>query len=474
MDLTQLQPSEVWKFFSELCKIPRPSGHEERVAEYIVDFARNKGFQVSRDAVGNVFVHKTGRKPVIALQAHMDMVCEKNKDVGHDFMRDPIKPLTDGKFVTADGTTLGADDGIGVAMILAALDMSDRELECLFTVQEETSLAGANALQPGLFTAGELINLDTGCEKEVIIGCAGTSTLRLVFDARLSDIPDGMFAVRIKIGGLAGGHSGEDINKNRANAVKLLAVFLDVLQNSMPYCLCDINGGGLSNAIAREAEAVVAVPFEKKEEVRILWNVYVSQIEDEWKKYEEGLKTSLESCPLPKQCFDGNVKQNLTAFLTACPHGVIEQDKTVQGIVDGSANLASVRTGCGKVVVINSQRHFDFAKMQMIASEISNLAEKYGACTESAGAYPGWQPDFDNPLVTKVVEAYESELGFRPTVMPIHAGLECACFAKLYPRMKAVSIGPDMWGIHSPDEKLSVESVGRIWRVLQRILSWEE
>ncbi len=471
MEIKDLQPAEVWKIFDRICKIPRPSGHEQEMAAFIETFAKNLGCEVSKDNAGNVFVRKSGRKPAIALQAHMDMVCEKNNGVTHNFLTDPINAVTDGEFVTAQGTTLGADDGIGIAFALAALENSNRELECLFTVEEETTLAGASALQKGLFTATELLNLDSGSESQILIGSAGNTVVQLNFNADYETLPSGMFAVSVKITGLAGGHSGEDIDKKRANAIKLLAVFLKIVFSEIAGArLCDINAGGLSNAIAREAEAVIAVPFADKEKVRVLWNVYVDKIESEWKQYEPGMASDMASCNLPEKSFGVETSENLVNFLIECPHGVLEQGHVAEGIVDGSSNLASVKHNGDKITVTISHRHFEEGKTKIITDEIAAIGEKYGVKAAVTGSCSAWTPNPNNPLAKKVVEAYKQELGFEPKVTPLHVALECACFAKLYPEMNTVSMGPDMWGIHSPDEKLSVASVGRVWKVLQRIL----
>lgn len=472
MNIRELEPRTVWNFFADLCEIPRPSGHEENVARYIEDFADERGFEHFRDERGNVIVRKNGTGSLVALQAHMDMVCEKNGDVEHDFLRDPIKTLTDGSTVTADGTTLGADDGIGVALILAVLAESDRSLECLFTVEEETSLGGATDLKPGILKAGRMINIDSGCEREMLVGCAGGSTLKIRFPKACEYLSSDLFALRIKVGGLVGGHSGEDIDKNRANAVKLLGNFLAELSKKAGLRLCSISGGGLSNAIAREAEAVIAFSPSVKELVRVEANVYAARMEEIYKAAEPQLKFSAESCPLPERCYSDGLGAGLLRFLAECPHGVMETGSVLPGLVDGSCNLASVRdAGDGFITVVNSQRHSDTDKLRQLSERIEKLATLCGAETENLGSYPGWKPDFDNELVKKAVAAYEAALGFAPKVTAVHAGLECGCFKSKYPELEMISIGPDMSGIHSPDETLSVRSVGNIWKCLRHLLA---
>lgn len=471
MDISQLSPEIVWKFFADICKIPRPSGHEQDVAEYIRHFAETRGFHYEKDAVGNVLVRKDGKKPIIALQSHMDMVCEKNKNVVHDFLKDPIKVVTDGNFVTADGTTLGADDGIGLSFILAALETSDRALECLFTVEEETSLRGAMQFESGLLEAKELINLDSGCEKEMLVGCAGGCTVRMTFASERKPTTASMFAVELSIRGLLGGHSGEDIDKKRANAVKLLAEFISRLSKTVDVSLCSFSGGGLSNAIAREADAIIVFPSDNKEKVRVEWNIFQSEVESIYGSEEKSLRMDLQSCSLPETCYVKSLSDNIISFLSECPHGVMEYSEHISGMVDGSCNLASVKESAdGNIVVVNSQRHSDNEKLADITSRVVELAKHYGASVEVLGSYPGWKPNFESSLVRKAVSAYEHELGFKPKVTAIHAGLECGCFKSKYPDLEMISIGPDMWGIHSPEERLSVASVGNIWKVLQYLL----
>ncbi|NCC98508.1 MAG: aminoacyl-histidine dipeptidase [Bacteroidia bacterium] len=472
MNQNMPEPIDVWKYFSEICKIPRPSKHEEKITAYLIQFAQNNHLEYKQDEVGNVLIKKAGVGHTIILQAHTDMVCEKNDNVVHDFMVNPISFTQNGDWISANGTTLGADDGIGVAMMLALLagNKTKRSLECLFTIDEETGLTGASALKDDFISADSLINLDSETDDEIIIGCAGGCDSTLTFFIEKEPIRDHLFGVSLKIFGLQGGHSGDDINKDRANANKLLNDFLNSVSKQFDLSVCSINGGGLRNAIARESSAIIAVPWADKERIRIAWNIFCAETEDNWIKKEPGMKFSLDSCKVPDTRIKHEDALNIIHAISECPHGVLEYSSEIPELVETSTNLASIKTLENSIVICTSQRSDYVDKLHKAASMIDKIATTHKASVTHSNEYPGWKPNFESPLLKKADNIYKQLFKKAPKIKVIHAGLECGLFLQKFPHLDIISIGPNLEGVHSPDERVSVSSVEKIWEYLIELL----
>lgn len=490
---------QVLEIFSQICQIPRPSKHEERISQWLQAFAREHHIECVADEAMNVILRVPATAgyedhPAVILQAHMDMVCEKNSDTVHDFLTDPIETYVDGDWLKARGTTLGADNGIGIAMALAAItdpDLQHPAIECLFTVDEETGLTGAMKLQDGYLRGTRLINLDSDDDGQIFIGCAGgIDTLAKMHytPQALSDSAQ-WFPARLSVSGLMGGHSGDDINKGRANANKVLVGFLQRLLTRTPLQLATIQGGNLRNAIAREAEATICVPMAYKEQLRIEWNIYTAEAEQAYQEVEKDMRLELESCAMPAAVIPEAQAHRLIMALAACPHGMIAMSKDMPGLVETSTNLASVKmktTGgagvspAGKthaadercyIEVNTSQRSSVEASKHWIKREVEYaLAMACDEVTHGDG-YPGWTPNIHSPLLEITKQAYTDLFGKEPQVLAIHAGLECGLFLEKYPFLDMVSIGPQMYGVHSPQERLSLSSTDRCYRWLRAVLS---
>lgn len=478
-NLMELQPENVWKYFEEICQIPRPSRKEGRIGDWLMEFARKHNLEAHRDKAGNVLIRKpavAGREhvPGVVLQSHMDMVCERNSDVSHDFDNDPIVPYIDGEWVKAHGTTLGADDGIGMAAALAVLTSTGIQhgpIECLFTVDEETGLTGAFALQPGFFSGRILLNLDSEDEGQIFIGCAGGIDTVIRMPYRKVETPAHKFAVRISVKGLLGGHSGDDIDKGRGNAIKLLNRFLWDMDDKYGINVVSFEGGNLRNAIAREASAVIVFDEAVKEAVRTDFNVYAAEMEMVWKLKEPGLQLEMESAGLPPQMLDGDSTARLLNSLYACPHGVFSMSSRMPGMVETSTNLASVRFVEDNTILITTSQRSDVDSEKMnVAHMVASVFRPSGAAVEHGEGYPGWMPDPESAILRIAVESYHRLFGKKPVVRSIHAGLECGLFLKKYPDMDMISFGPTLRGVHSPDERVNIETVGMWWRHLVDIL----
>ncbi len=478
-NLTALRPALVWKHFAEILCIPRPSSHEERIREYVLDFARSKGLECKEDAAHNVYVRKPAshgmehRKGVI-LQAHLDMVPQKNNDKQFDFTKDPIDAYIDGEWVTADGTTLGADDGIGVASILAVLEddtLVHGPLEALFTATEETGMDGAFGLQPGLLHGDILLNLDSETEGELYVGCAGGLDANLTFDYVAEAAPsDGYTAARITVKGLKGGHSGIQIVCQRANANKLLFRFLHEAAAAREVLLCSVDGGGLRNAIPREAEAVVLVRSDAFESFAAELAAYEKTVEAEFAGIEDHISITLEKCPAPAQMIAREVAAKLVKAVVACPDGVQRMSMAMPGLVQTSNNLARVVSN-GKTVKLQClMRSSVNSEKQALGEAIAAVFELAGADVRLTGSYNGWNPDMDSPILHAMVASYETLFGKKPQVTAIHAGLECGIIGATYPNLDMISFGPTIAYPHSPDEKVEIASVAKFYDFLVHTL----
>jgi len=479
-NLNKLNPAPVWGYFEAICQIPRPSKHEEKIIAFLMDFASQNNLSAKKDSVGNVLITKPASKEMenrrtLVLQSHLDMVCEKNSGTVHNFDTDPIKPYIDGEWVTAEGTTLGADCGIGIAVQLAVLasdDLKHGPIECLFTVDEETGLTGAMALEPGFFSAKALINLDSEDEGELFIGCAGgiDTVANLHYESVAP--PADLFPLRIAVSGLLGGHSGDDINKNRGNAIKILTRFLWQLMQNYEICIADFSGGNLRNAIAREAFAVILVPGSKKEEITVAFNIFRSEIEEEMLLNEPNIRLVLESAEQPRFVIDTLSQNKLINALYACPHGVLAMSTRMPGLVETSTNLASVKLkGENRIEVTTSQRSdLESGKMDA-AYMVESLFQLINADVLHGEGYPGWVPDPSSELLSITRSSYAKLFGNEPVVRSIHAGLECGLFLEKFPGLDMISFGPTMKGVHSPDEKINIETVGKFWSLLTEVIS---
>ena len=477
-ELQQLTPARLWHYFFEICNIPRPSKKEDRIAAYICDFAKKHGLAYKVDEAGNVIVLKPAspgneNRPCVILQSHLDMVCEKNTATIHDFDKDPIIPRIDGTWVKATGTTLGADDGIGIAAALAVLestDLSHGPLEALFTIDEETGLSGAFALKPGQLQGRILLNLDSEDEGQIFIGCAGGRDTVATMQMETEDVPEDHVAFRISMTGLKGGHSGDDINKGLGNAVKLMNRFLWNAQEAFDIALADFNAGNLRNAIAREAFAVFTINRDLETDLRNYVKQFAHDIKDELKVTEPDLTVHIEPVLLPDHVLDEALQADLLDVLYACPHGVIAMSREIPGFVETSTNLASVKFIDKKIVITTSQRSSVESSKQDVSDMVTSVFYLMHADVEKSSGYPGWKPNPDSPLLKTSVEAYRRLFSQEPEVLAIHAGLECGLIGALYPGMDMISFGPTIKGAHSPDERLEIASAGKFWDLLVEIL----
>ncbi|PHZ97508.1 cytosol nonspecific dipeptidase [Enterobacter hormaechei] len=477
-ELSQLSPQPLWDIFAKICSIPHPSYHEEQLAEHIMGWAKEKGLHAERDQVGNILIRKPAtagmenRKPVV-LQAHLDMVPQKNNDTVHDFTKDPIQPYIDGEWVKARGTTLGADNGIGMASALAVLADDSVEhgpLEVLLTMTEEAGMDGAFGLEANWLQADILINTDSEEEGEIYMGCAGgidfISTLPLSREA----IPAGFETFKLTLKGLKGGHSGGDIHLGLGNANKLLARFLAGHAAELDLRLVDFNGGTLRNAIPREAFATVAVPASKADELKNLSSVYLEILKNELSAKEKNLTVVLESVTTDKAALTAQSRDTFVQLLNATPNGVIRNSDVAKGVVETSLNVGVVTMGDDSAEIICLIRSLIDSGKEYVVSMLESLGTLAGAKTSAKGSYPGWQPDASSPVMALVRETYQRLFNSTPNIQVIHAGLECGLFKKPYPDMDMVSIGPTITGPHSPDEQVHIESVGHYWTLLTELL----
>ncbi|MBQ9470062.1 MAG: aminoacyl-histidine dipeptidase [Bacteroidales bacterium] len=477
-DILNLEPREVWKHFVDICQVPRPSKREGKIIKFLEDFATAHGLERHTDAAGNVLIRKPatpgfGHLQTVVLQSHMDMVCEKNNDVQHDFDADPIVPYRDGQWVRANGTTLGADDGIGVAAemaILASTTIKHGPLECLFTVDEETGLTGAFEMQPGFFSGKILINLDSEDEGELFIGCAGGADTVATFDYRTEPTPAAHTAMRIEVKGLLGGHSGDDINKHRGNAVKLLTRMVWEAAQRFGLRLSTMDAGNLRNAIAREGYAVGLLPDAQKQAAMAHLVALRDEIVAEWRDAEPSLSIAVEEVDAPATVLEGQVQHRLLNALYACPHGVMAMSRSLQGLVETSTNLASVKLNGQQAVVTTSQR----SSVDSAKADIANMVESVFLLAQAdvrhTDGYPGWAPNTDSEILRITRAAYEHLFGVEPVVRAIHAGLECGLFLEKFPELDMISFGPTLRGVHSPDERIDIDTTQRFWRLLLYVL----
>jgi dipeptidase D len=476
--VSDLAPRPLWKHFDAILAIPRPSGQEEAARQYVLGLAERKGLPVRRDSYGNFVVSKpasAGREgaPTVVLQAHLDMVTEKNSDVQHDFTRDPIVPRRDGEWVKATGTTLGADNGIGAAAMLAVLEADDLvhgPLEFLFTVEEETGLIGAGELDGSIVSGRLLLNLDTEEEGEVTIGCAGAGNTSLSLPAETAAPPSGVTALEVSMTGLQGGHSGMEIHLPRGNALKLLARALYAVSLERPLHVASFVGGGKHNAIPREASAVVLVRPEEAGAVRAALEKEGKAIRAELQPGEPGARLDVREGALPERAWTEAAGRRAVALVHALPHGVLFMSQDIPGLVETSSNLAAAAARNGDFEILLSTRSMVDSALRGARQRIRAAAELAGASAEENRGYPGWKPDPSAPLLATFRRLHQSITGDEPELKAVHAGLECGVIGDKCPGMQMISFGPRIQGAHSPDERVHVESVERFWKLLAALL----
>ena len=477
--LDKLQPQPIWNYFEDICQIPRPSRKEEKIRQFLLDFATKNNLDSKTDEAGNVLITKpatAGREntATVVLQSHLDMVCEKNSDKSFNFDTDAIIPVIDGEWVKADGTTLGSDNGIGIAAQMAVLTATDLEhgpIECLFTVDEETGLSGAFALQPGFFNGKILINLDSEDDGELFIGCAGGIDTIGELHVEKEKTPGKSFALKIIVRSLWGGHSGDDINKGRGNANKILTRFLWQAIRKFGVRLADFNGGNLRNAIAREAYAVVIVPHVQKEQLVAELNIFSADVEFEYERTEPNLVVDHSSTTVPEEVLTQASQEKLLNMLYACPHGVLEMSTRMKDMVETSTNLASVKFVNDTTIQVTTSQRSEIESRKYYAAEmVRSVFELAGAQVKNSDGYPGWTPNPNSPVLRIAADSYQRLFGKEPIVRSIHAGLECGLFLEKYPELDMVSFGPTIRNAHSPDERIEIKTVDKFWRHLIDVL----
>ena len=482
MPIRKLEPKSVWNNFYSLTQIPRPSGHTKAVADFLVKFGKNLGLESFKDECGNVIICKPATKGMedrktIILQAHMDMVPQKNNETKHDFTKDPIIPRIvkheDGDWVHATGTTLGADDGLGVAAAMAVLEsktIKHGPIEALFTVDEETRMVGAKALSPKTMHGDILLNLDSETEGELYVGCAGGLDANVTFKYKTAPMPKGYKAFRVIVGGLRGGHSGMEINEGRGNANKVMARALLPIISHMKGKLVSFDGGNMRNAIPREAEAVIAIPAEMENSATKSISHTQAIIRAELAKIDPNVTVAFEPAKA-KNVMAGTVGKKLIMALYACPNSVDRMSLEMEGLVESSNNLAIVKTEKGKFVSSGLMRGATDSIKYDQAEALRCAFELAGGKVVFEGAYSGWAPNLASPILKTMKEQYKKLYKVEPAVMAIHAGLECGLFAGKLPGLDAVSLGATMANIHSSRETMFVSSMQRTWKLVTDILA---
>ncbi|WP_222612805.1 aminoacyl-histidine dipeptidase [Undibacterium rugosum] len=477
-ELNQLFPRPLWHWFEQICAVPHPSKHEAALSQLIQDWAKQRGLPVVVDQVGNLIIRKPAtagmedRKTVV-IQAHIDMVPQKNADKVHDFVTDPIQPRIDGDWVKATGTTLGADNGIGMASALAILgadDIRHGPLEVLLTVDEEAGMTGAFGLQPGMLDAEILINTDSEQEGEIYMGCAGGVDAEISVPVRWQTAAADQQAYTLSLSGLKGGHSGVNIHLGRGNANKLIARFLAGHAAELGLALSEIKGGSLRNAIPREAQCSFTVPAAQTGLLEQRVAQYQAILQAELASAEPALKLQLVASAAPAQTLQADCQRTLINLINSCPNGVIRMSDEIAGVTESSLNVGVISTSSDQVTILCLIRSLIDSGRENIESSLQSLSDLAGAQIAFSGCYPGWKPDTSSPVMAIVRQTYESIYHKEPVIMVIHAGLECGLFKKHYPDLDMVSIGPTIRYPHGPDEMVNIETVGQYWTLLLAVL----
>jgi dipeptidase D len=477
-DIKTLMPSRLWHYFGEILLIPRPSKKEEKIAAYLVEFGEKHGLETMRDAIGNVIIRKpatAGKENIksVVMQSHIDMVCEKNSDKEHDFDNDPIEAYVEDGWVTANGTTLGADDGIGVALSLAILEADNIEhgpIECLFTVDEETGLTGAFGLDSEILKSRTLLNLDSEDDGLIFIGCAGGKDTVAEMPYKKENVPAGYSSYKVSVTGLKGGHSGDDIEKGLGNANKILNRALWNAANDFGLLLSDFDAGNLRNAIAREGFAIVMIPEGKANAFEAYISTYNKTVKAEYHVTDPGVEVDCAKADTPASIVDKETQDKLLKGIYACPHGVIAMSQDIEDFVETSTNLASVKFKDDVIEITTSQRSSVESAKDDVCAMVASALQLAGFTTRHTDGYPGWTPNPKSEVVDITAKAYEDLFKEKPEVLAVHAGLECGLIGDKYPDMDMVSYGPTIRGAHSPDEKIEIKAVERFWEMTLEIL----
>ena len=476
--LDHLGCDKVFTYFEAVCDIPHGSFHEKELSDYIVAFAKERGLYCRQDARHNVIIKKPGtagyeKSPALIIQGHIDMVCEKNADTEHDFLTEPLKLYIDGDDIKARGTTLGADNGIAVAYMLALLDAENMEhppLECVFTVEEEIGMGGATDLDAFDLEGKRFLNMDTEEEGYLMVSCCGGRRMRMYLPAEREAASADKKTVAVRIRGLKGGHSGADIHLQRASANVLMGRLLLELREKIGYDLVQVNGGNMDNAICREAEAILCIDpareGEAKERLAELQDIFWA----EYKDRESDILLTMEETEAAAEVLTGEVRDNIIALLQLLPYGVQTMDTNMEGLVESSSNIGILRTEEDHIFIDNAVRGSVESRKEAICKKIEVLGELCGAKVVGVNDYPGWQYNPDSELLKIFKEAWTEKFGKEPKVVAIHAGLECGLFAKKIPGLDLISLGPDMHDVHTPDERLSISSTIRVWEYLKYVL----
>ncbi|MFI3266271.1 MAG: aminoacyl-histidine dipeptidase [Rikenellaceae bacterium] len=476
-NISALAPSLIWKHFAAICSIPHPSHHEAALREYIVDFAKQNNIECIVDEGGNIVLRKAATPGMenlqgVIMQGHIDMVPQKNGDKEFDFTTDPIEAYIDGEWVTANGTTLGADNGIGVAAALAVMESSDLKhgpIEALFTYAEETGMDGAFALKPGILEGDILLNMDSETEGELYVGCAGgvNANMTISYTEQALDKSSELKAYEIEIAGLSGGHSGMDIILGRGNANKILVRILKAITVEYGVMLASIDGGGLRNAIPREARAIVVVDAAKEDQMMDLVNNIAATVIEELDGVDDAIEiTTTEQTELPETVIDNCTQKRLLNAVYGCPNGVIRMSPSIEGLTQTSTNLARVVSENGQIKLLALLRSSSSSEKDDLAESIRSVFELAKAEVVFEGEYDGWIPNLKSPILSTMQSVYKQKYGSEPAIMAIHAGLECGIFSGAYPNLDMISFGPTIRHPHSPDEKVHIASVDKFWDFL--------
>ncbi len=476
-EIKNLEPKALWNYFDMICSIPHPSKKEEKIVEAVIEFAKTNNLEYVKDEVGNIIIRKPATKGYenrkgIILQAHLDMVPQKNSDTIHDFEKDPILPYIDGEWVRAKGTTLGADNGIGVAAALAVLadkDMVHGPVEALLTIDEETGMTGAFGLKPGYLKGDILMNLDSETEGELYVGCAGGIDATINFDFKKESVPVEMSGFALNITGLKGGHSGMDIILGRGNANKILFRIFKALEK-LGMRISSINGGSLRNAIPREAFSTITIPTSEVAKAKEILENITKEVKNELSLVEPSLVIEMNPTALPSEVMDKDTQGRLIRSVYACPNGVMRMSDSMEGLTETSTNMAIVKTENNNVKISCLLRSsVDSAKMDL-AEMMASVFELAGADCKFSGGYPGWKPNMESPILKTMQETYNNMFGRVPKIMAIHAGLECGLLGGVYPNWDMISFGPTIMNPHSPDERVNAPSVKLFWDYLVETL----
>ena len=477
-EIIELKPAALWRIFKDMCNVPRPSKNEERIQAFAKKFGEDLGLETKIDEIGNVIIKKPATKGMedrqtVVLQAHLDMVPQKNSDVEHDFDNDPIQPYIDGDWVKAKGTTLGSDNGIGASAALAIMESKDiphGPVEVLLTTDEETGMTGANGIKPGWLDGDILINLDSEDEGELYIGCAGGVNTNVKFHYEEKSMPADMTAYKINVAGLKGGHSGLDIHLGRGNACLIINKFLLEASEKFGLRLASIDAGSLRNAIPREAFATVVVPKSNKKDFEGFVAEYDEKIKESLKEIDPGFSINIQKNDIPEFLIDEKIQNNLFKAVDNCPNGVIAVNKDMPEVIETSTNLAIIKSGNGIIEVASLQRSAIDEDKDKVAKEFYDVFKAVGGKPEFSGAYPGWKPNIDSPILEEMKDVYFKMYGKIPEVKIIHAGLECGILGAVYTNWDMISFGPTIRNPHSPDEMVNIKTVDKFWDFLVETL----